>query len=86
SLPIQILSCQNSKPQLPIYALVSTIVVSPNHNFQSYVAKTRNTYCNLTACENVTMSYPFQIPTQPPNCGAIGLNSTAIATTAPFYP
>ncbi|TYI48940.1 hypothetical protein E1A91_D12G001300v1 [Gossypium mustelinum] len=74
------------KITLPIYALVYAIVVSPNHNFQSYVAKTRNKYCNLTACENVTMSYPFQIPTQPPKCSTIGSNSTVTATTALFYP
>ncbi|MBA0711381.1 hypothetical protein Golax_010572, partial [Gossypium laxum] len=41
------------KLQLPIYALAVAIVVSPNHNFQSYVAKTRNKYYNPTVCGNV---------------------------------
>ncbi|KAH1045603.1 hypothetical protein J1N35_036387 [Gossypium stocksii] len=56
------------KPQLPIYALVAAIVMSPNHCFQSCVAKTGNKYCNPTVCGNVTMSYPFRLPTQPLNC------------------
>ncbi|KAH1115332.1 hypothetical protein J1N35_008710 [Gossypium stocksii] len=56
------------KPQLPIYALVAAIIVLPNHRFQSCVAITRIKYCNATICENVKMSYPFRLPTQPPKC------------------
>ncbi|KAK5813506.1 hypothetical protein PVK06_028957 [Gossypium arboreum] len=54
------------KLQLPIYALVAAIVVSPNHNFQSYVAKTRSKYCNPPVCGNIIISYHFQLPTQHP--------------------
>ncbi|KAK5844953.1 hypothetical protein PVK06_001100 [Gossypium arboreum] len=53
------------KPQFPIYALVATIIVSPNYSFQSYVAKTRNKYCNPIVCKNVTVSYLFPLPTRP---------------------
>ncbi|TYI07505.1 hypothetical protein ES332_A10G232000v1 [Gossypium tomentosum] len=56
------------KPQLSIYALMAVIVVSPNHNFQPCIAKTRNKYCNLTVCGNATISYLFQLSTQPPKC------------------
>ncbi|TYG47642.1 hypothetical protein ES288_D11G356300v1 [Gossypium darwinii] len=56
------------KPQLPIHGLVAAIVVLLQLP-ELCVAKTRNKYCNSTVCGNVTISYPFRLPTQPPNCG-----------------
>ncbi|KAK5786940.1 hypothetical protein PVK06_041590 [Gossypium arboreum] len=56
------------KPQLPTHALVAAIVVLLQFP-ELCVAKTRNKYCNSTVCGNVTISYPFRLPTQPPNCG-----------------
>ncbi|KAE8677789.1 PR5-like receptor kinase [Hibiscus syriacus] len=59
---------KRSKPKLPMHALVAAIVVLLQFP-QLCFARTRNRYCSPAVCGNVSISYPFRLTTQPPNCG-----------------
>ncbi|GMI79519.1 hypothetical protein like AT5G38250 [Hibiscus trionum] len=51
-----------------MFALVAAIVVLLQLP-EPCIARTIHKHCTPTVCGNVTISYPFRLTTQPPNCG-----------------
>ncbi|KAG8502331.1 hypothetical protein CXB51_000317 [Gossypium anomalum] len=55
------------KPQLPLFGLMAVIALFLLP--EACIGRNTNKNCGFTMCGNVNISYPFQLTTQPSNCG-----------------